>query len=168
MRILAIEKDRAAINGSGTNGEPLGLMNLTGLNSVSFSAAPTWAKVVSFNTKLGQSNVADDSRAWLSTPGVMGSWQSTPKVTNFPIFLIGDDGKVMGKMFLDTNQVPSDKVIYGNWSDLILADWAGIDIVVDPYSLKRTGQIEVTIQLWTDMGVRHTPSFCVSTDSGAQ
>src|ERR1041384_4385837 len=168
MKVLAIEKDRAGINGNGANGEPLGILNMTGLNTVTFSGAPSWAKVVSFNTKLGQSNVADDSRAWLTTPGVEGSWMTTPKVANYPTFILGDDGKVVRRPFFETNQVPSDKVIYANWSDLILADWAGIDIVVDPYSLKRSGQIEVTIQLWTDLGARHTPSFCVSTDAGNQ
>jgi HK97 family phage major capsid protein len=168
MRVLAIAKDLAGINGSGVNGQPLGIMNLTGLNTQTFSGAPTWAKVVEFNTKLGVSNVAEDSRAWLSTPGVQGKWLSTPKATNYPIFIMDDGGKVLGKDFFDTNQVPSDKVIYGNWSDLIMADWAGIDVVVDPYSLKKTGQIEVTIMLWCDFGARHTPSFCVSTDSGAQ
>jgi hypothetical protein len=58
--------------------------------------------------------------------------------------------------------------VFGNWADLILAEWAGIDVVVDPYSLKKQGQIEVTITLWTDIGVRHAGSFTISADSGAQ
>jgi hypothetical protein len=58
--------------------------------------------------------------------------------------------------------------VFGNWNDLIVAEWAGMDVVVDPYSAKKTGQIEVTMTLWTDIGIRHGASFCISSDSGAQ
>jgi len=64
--------------------------------------------------------------------------------------------------------VPDNKVIYGNFNDAMFADWDGMDVVVDPYSLKKTGQIEVTIQLLTDFAVRHAASFVVSSDAGNQ
>ena len=79
-----------------------------------------------------------------------------------------DQGTVVGRPAYSTNQVPGDVVIYGNFNDLILADWAGIDVVVDPYTLKKQGMIEITVTLWCDVGVRHAVSFAVSTDSGAQ
>jgi hypothetical protein len=77
-------------------------------------------------------------------------------------------GLVNGYPAYATKQVPSDKVIFANWNDLIVADWAGIDIVVDPYSLSLNGQVRVVVTILTDVGVRHPVSFCVSTDSGAQ
>ena len=46
MRVLALEKDRVAITGLGAAGEPRGIMNTTGVGSVTFGAAPTWAKGV--------------------------------------------------------------------------------------------------------------------------
>jgi hypothetical protein len=27
-------------------------------------------------------------------------------------------------------------VVFGTWSDLVIADWNGVDTIVDPYSLK--------------------------------
>jgi hypothetical protein len=77
---------------------------------------------------------------------------------------------------LVTNQIgaiayqgnPGNGVIFGNWNDLVLAGWAGVDFVLDPYSLKKSGEIEVTQTQWADVGIRHSTSFVTSADSGAQ
>ena len=167
MRVLAIEKDRAAINGLGAAGEHLGILNTTGVGTVTFGAAATWPKVISFETAVANANADIGHMAYLTTPNTRGVWKGAVKVTNQAVFL-WQDGEVNGYPAAATKQVPSDKVIFGNFSDLIIAEWAGIDVVVDPYSLKKSGQIEVTTTLWTDVGVRHPGSFCVSTDSGAQ
>lgn len=172
MRVLAIEKDRAAINGLGANGEPLGILNTTGIGGVTFGAAATWAKVVEFETDVADQNADVGTMAYLTTPAVRGKWKTTVKVTNQAVFLWenGDAefGMVNGYRAGVTKQVPSDKVLFGNWADLILADWAGIDVVVDPYSLATQGQVQIVITLWTDIGVRHAVSFSASSDSGAQ
>ncbi|HSW65200.1 MAG TPA: phage major capsid protein [Dissulfurispiraceae bacterium] len=172
VRVLTIEKDRACITGSGASGQPLGIMNTSGIGSVSFGGAPTWAKVVEFETKLADANADAGSIAYLTTPAVRGKWKSTPKVSAQALFLweggTGGTGIANGYRAEATKQVPNDKVIMGNWNDFIIADWAGIDVVVDPYSLKKQGLIETTVTLWTDCGIRHAASFVVSTDSGAQ
>ena len=67
-----------------------------------------------------------------------------------------------------TNGPVANAVYFANWNDLVLATWAGVDFVLDPYSLKKTGQIEVTMTQWADVGIRHAASFCTSVDSGAQ
>ena len=169
MTVLAIEKDRVGITGVGAAGEPLGIMNTTGLaTAVTFGGAPTWAKVVEFETNVADNNADVATQAYLTTPAVRGKWKTTVKVSNTAEFLWEKDGSVNGYRAEITKQVPGNKVIHGNFADAIFADWAGIDVVVDPYSLKKSGQIEITITLWTDFGVRHPVSFCVSADSGAQ
>lgn len=173
MSVLAIERDRAGINGSGNDGQPLGLMNVDGIGSVTFGAAPTWQKVVDFETALANSNADLGAMGYLTTPSVRGKWKTTVKVANTAHFLWENgsqpgSGMANGYRAEATKQVPDNKVIFGNFSDLILAEWAGVDVVVDPYSLKKTGQIEVTITIWVDNGVRHEGSFAVSSDSGAQ
>jgi hypothetical protein len=108
---------------------------------------------------------------YLTTPNSAGKWLGIAEASNYPKWLWEGtvlDGVVVGMPAHSTLQVPGDKVIFGNFSDLVLADWAGIDIVVDPYSGKKQGLIEITITLWTDVGIRHVGSFAVSTDSGAQ
>lgn len=173
MNILAIEKDRACINGLGANGEPLGIIGTTGIKTVTFGAAATFAKMVDFETQIEGANARGGNRAYITTPATKGKLKTAAKVSAQAIYIwentqIPGSGMVNGYRAESTLQVPSDKVIFADWSDLIIADWAGIDVVVDPYSSKKTGQIEITITMWTDVGVRHPVSFCVSTDSGAQ
>ena len=86
---------------------------------------------------------------------------------------ITGDGVINSYPAIVTNQVGSaaavaNQVIFGNWNDMFFASWAGLDLVVDPYSLAENGQIKVVLTQWCDVGVRHTASFCKSTDSGAQ
>lgn len=171
MRVLAVEKDRAAINGSGAAGEPLGILNTSGIGAVTFGAAPTWQKVIDFETAVANANADLGNLAYLVTPAVRGKWKATVKVSNTANFLWGgstDNNLVNGYRAEATKNVPSDRVIFGNWSDLVVADWTGWDVIVDPYSKSLQGQVQVVIQLLTDDGLRHAGSFCASSDSGAQ
>jgi hypothetical protein len=48
-----------------------------------------------------------------------------------------------------------------------MADWGGIDVVTDPYTLADQGIIKVTTTILTDIAVRQAAAFCVSTDTSA-
>lgn len=167
MRVLAIAKDLAALNGSGADGEPLGILNTTGINTVTFGAAATFGKMIDFETEIATDNADVANMAYLTTPAVRGKLKQKSVDTGSGVFVWGAGG-VNGYRAEATNQVPGNKVIFGNWADCMFADWDGMDVVVDPYSLKKKGQIEITIQLMTDFAVRHAVSFAASTDSGAQ
>jgi len=41
-------------------------------------------------------------------------------------------------------------------------------MILDPFTLKRQGQIELTTQIYADVALKHAASFLYSTDSGAQ
>lgn len=166
MMVLAIAKDLAAIAGGGVD-RPLGILNTTGIGSVTFGAAPTWAKVVEFETTTETANALMGNLAWLTSPAVRGKWKTTSKVANTAEFLLAGD-LANGYRFNATNQVASGKVIFGNWSDLILADWDGLDVTIDPYTNATTGISRTIMFLLTDSIVRQPASFTVSTDSGAQ
>ncbi len=174
MRVLAIALDLAAINGSGSNGQPTGILNTTGIGAVTFGAAATWAKIVDFETQVADANADFGALAYITTPSVRGKWKTATKIesSQYSDFLWGkgdgEFGEVNGYKAGVSKQVPGNKVLYGNFADLILASWAGMDVVVDPYTLKKSGQIEITITQWADLAVRHAGSFCASSDSGAQ
>lgn len=167
--ILALAKDLAAINGTG-GAQPLGILNQpTGLNSVTFGATPNRQKMTDFQMEVAVDNASRGALAYLTTPTVAGKLMNVLEAPNFPQWVWQgniDQGTIVGRPAFSTNQVPGNRVIYGNWNDLILADWAGIDVVVDPYTQAQNGVIVINITLMTDIGVRHTVSFCVSTDAG--
>lgn len=167
MAVLGLAKDLAAIAGTGTDGQPLGIINTTGIGSITYGAAPTWAKVVENETTLKTANAARGNIAFLTSPGVVGKWKTTEKASSTARYLL-EENLANGYRVEDTNQVANNKTIFGNWSDLILADWDGMDVVVDPYTLAANNQIRIVMTVHTDNGIRNPVSFVVSTDSGAQ
>ena len=75
-----------------------------------------------------------------------------------------------------SNQVPSDLdkgtstgvcsgIIFGNWADLIVGMWGGLDIQVNPYSLDTTGAVRITAFQDVDVAVRHPESFSAMQDA---
>jgi HK97 family phage major capsid protein len=89
--------------------------------------------------------------------------------------ILGDGApSLFGYQMVSTNQVPSDLTkgvgtglsaeIFGNFNDLILAEWSGIDLLVDPYTASNTGTTRVTAFFDVDVGVRHASSFAAIKD----
>jgi HK97 family phage major capsid protein/HK97 family phage prohead protease len=180
MQILAIAKDLAGIAGQGGS-QPLGIVNTPSVNTVTFSGAADLAHVLSFETKIMTANADIGSMNWLTNITVRNKWKQIAQLgTTFPIFLCGPDNKANGYAMNVSNQVPitasvgsnsftvDNQVIFGAFNQAIMADWAGMDVVVDPYSLALQNQVAITVCILTDFAVRHAASFAVSTDSGAQ
>jgi len=172
-RQLGLAIDRAMILGTGGS-QPLGILNTTGIGSVTYGAAPTWAKIVENETTLGSANIVPDgSTGWIIDSAVRGKWKTTPKVANYPEYLMGSDGMANGykvavsEQFATANAV-SNRSLFGRWSDAIFAEWAGIDVVVDTVTLAGSNQIVVTYNQYGDVGIRNAPAFVFSTDSAAQ
>lgn len=179
-RVLAIAIDLAGLAGTGNGGQPLGVLNTPGVGSETFGAAATWAKILDFETQVANANALLGSLAYVSTPNARAKLKAAPKVTGatpYPIFIweragggtkLPGEGEINGYRAVATKQLAGDKMIYGNWNDLIVADWIGMDVVVDPYTKADTHQVKTTINMLADVGVRHVGSFTVSTDSAAQ
>lgn len=175
MTVTAIERDRAAIQGSGAGAEPQGIYNTSGLSTgVTFASqsAPTWNEIVSFETNVSTSNADVGKLAYLTNAAGRGRLKTTPKVSAQATFIWERGGggpgfgEINGYTSLASQQVPaSQNMIFGNWSDLVVASWAGVIVTVNPYSLDLQGQVRVVVQMLADNGLRHAASFSVSGNS---
>jgi HK97 family phage major capsid protein len=179
LKQIALKWDSLVLNGAGSNSEPTGIANVNGIGSVTFGTTATWGKVLAFEKALSVANADAGRMGWATTPAVRAAWKAIPKVSasTFPIFLWEDgqwndannDGKINSYRAACTNQIANDTVFFGNWADLVLAVFgAGLDIVVNPYSLDTEAKIRVVVNSFVDVALRHAPSFCISSDSGAQ
>ena len=177
---VGVALDAAAIAGTGNAGQPLGIVNSPGIGAVAFGGAADWPHVIDFETQLSNQNVSPANCAYITTPNAKAKLKSKPKLaaSTFPTFiwepskrtgpLDGRYGEVNGYAAVSTQQVPGDKMVFGNWSDLIIADWVGMDVIVDPYTYADRFQLKVTVNMLVDIGLRHLGPFCASTDSAAQ
>ena len=169
MNAMAVEKDRVALNGTGVAGEPLGICNTTGLSTqVSFvTNTPSWAKIVEMETNVAANNADRGAMAFFLTSAVRGLFKTTVKATNTAVYLM-EGNEINGYKCFVTNNLPTTvtatncQLLFGNFNDLIIAEWAGVDVLVDPYSLSLTNQVRIVVQLMCDVGIRHPKSFVTS------
>jgi hypothetical protein len=55
--------------------------------------------------------------------------------------------------------------LFGNWEELMIAQWAGLDITLDNFTLAGKAQIKLIINSWWDIAVKHPASFAAIKDA---
>ena len=170
--------EAAAIAGTGSSNQPTGILNNSNVPVVAMGTnnglAITWAKVVELETTVNNNNANKGRMAYLTNAKVMGSMKSVEKASNTGRFIY-EGGELNGYKVDWTGLVPSDltkgtstskcsAMIFGNFQDLYIGEWGGIDLVVDPYTQAGTGEVVLTINAYNDVLVAEPKSFAVIKD----
>ena len=158
---IAIAIDDGALEGSGSSGNPTGITNTSGINTVSLSsaAAPTFAEMVSMETAVRVDNALMGDLAYIVHPTNYGTLKTTEKATNTAQFVAVND-EINGYKTVVSPQITANNYVFGNFSDLLVGFFGGVDLVVDPYSNSTSGTIRVVGLASVDVNVRHAVSFC--------
>lgn len=171
LKVMALEIDRVAIYGSGSTNQPLGVKNQTGINAVDFATAgkPTFAEIVDMETQIALDNADVDSMSYAFNAGIRGYMKTALKFPDTAASgTIWEQGNTVNGYAADvSNQVASGDVFFGNWQDLVIAMWGGLELTVDPYSLSTSGGLRLVALQDVDMNVRHKESFCYGSDTVA-
>ena len=77
---IAIEIENQAINGTGTNSKPLGILNVTGINTESGVAA--FSDFVNAEAALSTDNALNGSLGYLMNSALRGTMKVTEKASN--------------------------------------------------------------------------------------
>jgi HK97 family phage major capsid protein/HK97 family phage prohead protease len=159
--VIALEIDRAALYGLGNTSQPMGLKYVTGINTEDFgAAAPTYAELVSMETKIAADNADIGSMGYITNSTIYGGFKTTEKATNTAQFVLEPGGTVNGYGVVRSNQVASGDVFMGVWSQMIMGMWGALDLQVNPYALDKSGGVRVTALQDVDVVVRHPEAFC--------
>jgi HK97 family phage major capsid protein len=181
--VLALELDRVAINGSGSSNEPTGILQTAGIGSVvggTNGAAPDWDDIVDLETEVAVDNADVGDLAYVTNAKVRGKLKKTFVDSGSNAERVWDiragDTPLNGYAGITTNQVPDDldkgtatgvcsAILFGNWADLIVALWGGLDIQVNPYANDKNGGVRVTAFQDADVAPRHAQSFAAMKDA---
>ncbi len=166
---LALAVDLAALQGSGSSGQPTGIKNTSGINTVDFGTSPilvpSYAKVVAMETAVAEDNALVGNLAYILPAAMHGGLKTTEKATNTAQFVVEPGGTINGYRAIVSNQCTAGDMFFGNFSDLLVGMWgAGVDITVDPYSLSTTGSVRIVAFQTIDVAVRNAVSFCLGND----
>jgi HK97 family phage major capsid protein len=175
QRALGTAIDIAGINGSGASGQPTGILQTSGIGTVTSSGTLTWAMILELETDVAAASALMGNLGYLLRAELAGLLKGTVKVSGDAGagFIIEPDGRMNGYRAARSQNCPKDlgtgadkqAILFGNWTDLIIAEWGGgVDILVDPYTLGKAGAIRMVGFATIDVGVRHAASFSASVD----
>ena len=152
--MLAISnKLEATILGTaaGSATQPAGMLN----GVTADTAAVTYADFVNMEAALGEKNVRGDIK-FIVSPSAKAVLKSTAKNQNS---FIMEGNEVNGYPVLCTSAVAGKGIVYGNFADLVIGQWGGIDLTVDPYTQAANGKVRLVINAYFDAKPRRADAF---------
>jgi HK97 family phage major capsid protein/HK97 family phage prohead protease len=176
--VLGLAIQQAAISGTGQNNQPSGLLTLItpSVAGGTDGAAPTWANIIELETDVSVANADVGSMGYLTNAKVRGKLKGTTKANNQNGFVFEQgDMPLNGYRAGITNAVPSNltkgagtdlsAILFGNFADLLIGMWGGLDLTVDPYSGSTSGTVRVVALQDVDVAIRHAESFATMVDA---
>lgn len=161
--------DAAILAGSGALGQPLGIVNTAGIGAFT-GAALSQAQLRNAQADVGvRSGVVNPgSQGYVTTPAVAEILATRPRFASGTVVALWEgssaDGVVEGVRAMSTTGMPAATLIYGDFSQIFIAQWAGgLVIEIDPYTKFTAGVVGVRLLMAVDIAIR--PS-CFSVATG--
>jgi len=182
VSILANAIDTAALAGSGSSNQPTGILNTASIGSVAGGtngAAADLDDFVDLKKEVSVDNADLSTCAFVTNAKVEGAI-SKLKDSNGDYILspYGSElgaQQILSRRFEVTNNIPSNlskgsgsnlsAILYGNFNDLLIGMWGGLEILVDPYTDFAKGTTGVRALQSIDIAVRHPESFAAMQDA---
>lgn len=181
LAAIAQAVEAAAIRGGGSN-EPTGLLATAGIGNViggTDGALPIHVHITQLEAAVEIGNGNMNTLAYLTNPKVKNQLKNTKLDTGSGLFIWGADAATLnGYPAYASNLVPSNltkgsgsgvgvcsAIAFGDFSQMHIYNWAGLDITVDPYTLAKNAQIQLTVNSWWDVAIKHPAAFAAMLDA---
>ena len=177
---VALGMDSSIGYGTGSNGQPLGIINTTGIGSVTLGGGSSkvfpanvgggthdcgdWGDYVDLEIELAIDNLDDGSMRYIMNSVVRGALKQTLRASAAGSdYIMTDSGQVNGYQVTVSNQMQQNDVLFGNFADCVVGMWSGLDVVIDPYTQSASGQVILTVHQDFDVALRRPQSFALGT-----
>lgn len=162
---VALAADLAVLNGSGSSGQPTGIIGTSGVGSTTATTVD-YGKVLDFQTDVAAANIMPTTGGYVTTSAVSRILMTKQRFssTDTPLWE-GTlwDGRMAGFRAMSSEQVPSGYMIFGDWNKVVVAEWGVLEVSVNPFANFAAGIIGVRAMYSMDVGVRYPAAFSVST-----
>jgi HK97 family phage major capsid protein len=161
---VAVKVDLAALEGSGTE-QPTGISGTAGIGAFT-GATLAYAAILNAQEDLATSNVVPIRGGYVATPaGAALAMQRVKFTSTASPLWEGNlwDGSMAGFPAMSSNQLTAGTMIFGDWQELVLAEWGVLEIEVNPYANFQAGIVGVRAMYSMDIGVRRAAAFTRAT-----
>lgn len=188
--VIARAIDLAALHGIGSSGQPTGIAATSGIGSVTAGNGtnggdPAWATIVGLETEVAIDNADIGSLAYISNAKVRGKlkrtlkggtaatdgiyiWPEGPINDGFALlngYRIGTTNQVASNLTKGSHTTVCSAIFFGNWADLLIGMWSGLELLTNPYTQAANRVIETYAYQAVDIAVRHPESFAACLDA---
>jgi len=189
VRAVAEKIEGAAIAGTGASDQPTGILSASGVTELFAGAAAAdgtnangtalvHGDVIALEKAIAVNNADVNGLAFLTNAKVRAALKTTAVESGDAqrVWMRGSN-ELEGYNVGITNLVPSDltkgaatdlsSIIFGNFRDLLIGQWGGIELLVDPYTSALSGTTRMIINHYVDVLVRRPESFAFIDDAVA-
>lgn len=177
---IAVEIDRAALHGSNSGGQPRGIAATAGIGSVAGGtngAAPTYLNMIALEEQVAVANADVGALGFLTNAKMRAQLRGTQQFAStngVPVW--GSDNTILGYRAGVSNNVSStltkgtsngvcSAIFFGNWNDLLIGLWGGLDLILDASALATSGGRRLVALQDVDVAVRRAASFAAMLDA---
>ncbi len=170
--VVGLAVDKALLHGTAAAKQPVGILNVTGIQTASL-ATLSWAAIVGMLEKLGLENIT--ANAIVTHAKAATKLQTTLKDATAGSEYLMQAGRVAGLPAYVTNQLDAKtgtpntgRLIAGDFSQLVIGEWGATEVLANPYAAGyyEKGDVQLRIMHTMDAVVRHPKAFVVADDMG--
>lgn len=145
---------------AGTATQPAGIFA-----TIKPSTVADFAALVTKESDVEDANVIGECKYILSNKAkaALRSMSKGTKSTQ----LVYENGLVDGTVALNTSNVADKNYVYGDFSNLAIGSWGGVDLTVDPYTKAADGMIRIVVNMYVDAQILRTAAFATGTVGAA-
>ena len=138
---------------AGSTTKPAGMLNGVSADS----NAITYEDIVNMEATLEGANVSGEIK-YIVSPTAKAVLKTTKIDAGSGKFAM-EGNEMNGYPVLCTSAVAGKGVIMGNFNDLVIGQWGGIDLTVDPYTQAANGKVRLVINAYFDAKPRRAEAF---------
>ena len=129
------------------------------------TAVADFAALVNKESDVEDANVIGECKYILSNKAkaALRSMSKGTKSTQ----LVYENGSVDGTVALNTSNVAGKNYVFGDFSNLAIGTWGGVDLTVDPYTKAADGMIRIVVNMYVDAQVLRAAAFATGTVGAA-
>ena len=119
----------------------------------------TFANLVAMETAINSENANRGKMGYILTAADWGLAKVTQKASGFPAMILEPGNMINGYKADFSNQFAANTPVFGNFEDLFIGRWGGVEILVDPFTMADTGEIKLQLFSYADVKVALAKSF---------
>lgn len=176
---MYVTLEKALIAGA-VNG-PTGILATSNIGNVALGDngnAPTLANILALIKTIAAADAEFGNLAFAVSPAGRWKLQSTALESGHPerVWATNVPDNLLGYKAFVSSAVPDDltkgnqsevcsAILFANWAELIIAQFAGFDVVVDPLTQAIGNKTRIVLNSFWDMACKHPASFAAIKDA---